>query len=67
MILISDGQLADGNDDDLLPVAEDMKQLGVQIICCYIGHKKITEPKKLYLEDQPNWPEEAKRLFFCVG
>jgi len=67
MILISDGQLSDGNDSDLFSVAEDMKQIGVQIICCYMGSKKITDPKKLYLEEQPFWPKEAKRLFYCAS
>lgn len=67
LILISDGQLADGNSEDLISVAEDMKQMDIQIISCYIGLRKITEPQKLYLESDPHWPEEAKRLFDCAS
>lgn len=67
MILISDGQLSDGNNNDLFSVAEDMKQMGIQIICCYIGPKRITDSKNLYLEEQSFWPLEAKRLFYCAS
>ena len=67
LILISDGQLSDGNDSDLFSMADSMKQMGIQIVCCYIGDKKIMDPKKLYIEDQGTWPEEARRLFVCAS
>ncbi len=35
------------------------------IVSGYVGHINITQKRCLYYEEDPRWPEQAKRLFRC--
>ena len=63
LFLVSTGLLPDADDEQLAMLMQDINALGVNIISCYIGTRKICHPKKLYIDEMLNWPVEAKRLF----
>src|SRR5262249_12083680 len=39
IVIISDGQPTDSDQVDIPSLADEIKQLGIPIICCYITHK----------------------------
>jgi hypothetical protein len=63
VVFISDGQVDDAEYKDIARVTNQVQNLGVQVMHCYIGAKDITMPKVFYAEPDKNWPEEVKRLF----
>jgi CHAT domain len=65
LLVLSDGQLKDGSDTDLLTVSQEIRRLGVDIFAGYIGKRSITRPYTLYGQPGTDWPDEAKRLFAC--
>ncbi len=65
LLVLSDGQLKDGSDTDLLTVSQEIRRLGVDIFSGYIGKRSITRPYTLYGQPGADWPDEAKRLFAC--
>jgi hypothetical protein len=65
LLVLSDGQLKDGFDTDLLTVSQEIRRLGVDIFSGYIGKRSITRPYTLYGQPGADWPDEAKRLFAC--
>jgi|GEM_PF-3076692 len=67
LLIISDGQLDKAEDEDLMRIVSEIRNLGVQIVSCYVGTKNITRPKTLYSTTEKSWPVEAKRLFNCAS
>ena len=63
VIFISDGQIADAEFADVVRITNQVKELGVQIMHCYVGNVDITSPKNFYANPEKNWTQQAKNLF----
>ena len=63
VIFISDGQIGDAEFPDALRITNRIKELGVQIMHCYISSADITNPKTFYAKPEDEWPQQAKQLF----
>ena len=60
LFILSDGKLTDGNP---LPIAEQLRALGVQIVTCYLTADYIEKPKRLLDVKDPEWGEGQSVLF----
>ncbi|MFD0353533.1 CHAT domain-containing protein [Streptomyces sp. NPDC127110] len=60
LLLISDGESTDG---DPRPFAEEMKEMGVTIVACYLTASDVASPRHLVSEAAPSWPAGASLLF----
>lgn len=65
LIIVSSGQLYEADDTDIDRVVAEINDLGVQILCAYVGVKNIMNAKELFSGEQEIWPIEACRLFRC--
>jgi uncharacterized protein YegL len=61
LFIISDGEVIDQIDP--LPIAEQLKRLGVTIICCFLANKNIRRPWVLRRRAWWFWPTDAKLMF----
>ncbi len=61
LLLISDGEVIDQVNP--LPIAEDLKRLGVTIMCCFLASKNIRRPWLLRRRSWWFWPSDAKLMF----
>jgi hypothetical protein len=64
LLIISDGKSTDGSP---LEYCRQLEGRGTVIMSCYLTNADITEPKTLYAQPQPAWPEEACLLFECAA
>lgn len=60
LIVVSDGQPADG---DPLPLIEEIKSMGVTVVCLFLTSDEISEPNTLFDQEDPNWDIGAKTMF----
>ncbi|MGW6982322.1 CHAT domain-containing protein [Streptomyces sp. NPDC054932] len=60
LLLISDGESTDG---DPVPVAEEIREMGVTVVSCYLTSRDVASPRNLVSEPAPDWPTGAKALF----
>lgn len=60
LLLVSDGESTDGNPESS---AEQIRELGVTVIGCYITDTDIVEPRTLVAHEQPDWPTGARQMF----
>ena len=60
LFILSDGESTDGNP---LPIAEQLRVLGVQIVTCYLTADDIENPKCLLYAKDPKWGEGQSVLF----
>jgi hypothetical protein len=67
LLILSKGDIESETNSRILEIADSIKSMGVEIACGYIGTKSILEPKTLYFEKQPDWPEGVMRLFGCAS
>lgn len=65
LIVISNGELENAQDDDLDKVVNEIQRLGIQIVCCYFSTKNLTEAKRLHAVVGDTWPLGLRRLFRC--
>ncbi len=66
IVIISDGQPTDSDQVDIPSLADEIKKLGIPIICCYITHKNIGRP--WILRRNPGWFwSDAARLMFSIS
>lgn len=64
LLLISDGEPTDDNPKSLPEsLAEEIKRLGVTIICCYITNDDLSSPRTLHESAIDTWPYEAQLMF----
>jgi hypothetical protein len=61
LLIISDGEVIDRVHP--LPVVEELKRLGVTIICCFLANKNIRRPWVLRRRPIWLWPSDAKLMF----
>ena len=59
LFILSDGESADG---DPLPIAEELRALGVCIVTCYLTSDHIDSPKCMLDNANPNWSRNDGRL-----
>ena len=52
LFILSDGESSDG---DPLPIAKELKALGVSIVTCYLTANHIEKPKRLLDAKDPKW------------
>jgi hypothetical protein len=62
-IFISDGQIGDAEFADVVRVTNQIKELGAQIMHCYVGNADITSPKSYYAKPEKDWPQQVTHLF----
>lgn len=61
LLIISDGEVIDRVHP--LPVVEELKSLGVTVICCFLANKNIRRPWVLRRRPIWLWPSDAKLMF----
>jgi hypothetical protein len=61
LLIISDGEVIDRVHP--LPVVEELKRLGVTVICCFLANKNIRRPWVLRRRPIWLWPSDAKLMF----
>lgn len=67
LLLISSGKIEVGRDRQLVNVANEIKDMGADIIVCYIHKNNVLAPYRLYDNPNSNWPSEARLLFECAS
>lgn len=65
LLILSQGETEKKNNDRISHIADSMKSDGIEIATGYIGKRSILQNRSLYSQDQPEWTEGAKRLFYC--
>ncbi|MEO8358199.1 MAG: hypothetical protein ABI621_20020 [Chloroflexota bacterium] len=65
LLILSQGETEEKNSEKILGVCDSMKSIGIEIATGYIGKKSILQNRSLYSQDQPEWTEGARRLFYC--
>ena len=56
LFILSDGQSTDG---DPRPIAEELRDLGVTIVTCFLTSDHIDDPRRLHYEVDPSWCPES--------
>ena len=59
LFILSDGQPADGRD----PPIQQLSDLGVTIVSCFITHQGLSDPRHLYSLLDESWEGPAKFMF----
>lgn len=67
LFILSDGDPTDMSLEEVAQSARRIQRDGVSIVSCYATDADITEPKRLYGEYQPGWPDAAKLMFDCAS
>jgi uncharacterized protein YegL len=60
LFLLSDGQPTDGTP---LPIVEELKSMGVSIICCLIDSEDVSDPQVLFNQPDSSWHQNAQLMF----
>ena len=64
LLIISDGLIDEG---DPLPLIEELHDMGVMTLCCYLADRDVLAPRKLYDAEEANWSDGARLLFQCAS
>ena len=59
LFILSDGASGDG---DPCPIAQELKELGVSIVTCYLTDADIQHPKRLLDVEDPTWGSRGGQL-----
>ena len=59
LFILSDGQPADGRD----PPVQQLSNLGVTIVSCFITREELSDPRRLYSLLEESWEAPAKFMF----
>jgi len=59
LFILSDGMPTDGDN----PPLENLSDLGVTVVSCFITNQKLSDPRHLYSILDENWEEPAKTMF----
>ena len=60
LFVVSDGEPTDGDPGDQFG---DIKAAGVSVVCCFVTDEDISEPRRLYANEQPGWSTGARLMF----
>jgi CHAT domain len=60
LLLVSDGEPTDGNPKS---VADQIRQLGVTLVGCYITSQNVADPRTLFAIPEATWPSGARLMF----
>ena len=60
LFVLSDGQPTDGHD----PPVQQLSDLGVTIVSCFITHQGLSDPRHLYSLLDESWEEPAMFMFY---
>lgn len=60
LFVVSDGEPTDGDPRDQF---DDIKAAGVAVVCCFVTDEDISEPRRLYGDEQPGWSGAARLMF----
>ncbi|BCJ73811.1 hypothetical protein CS0771_33550 [Catellatospora sp. IY07-71] len=60
LLLVSDGEPTDGDPE---PIADEIRDLGVAIVSCYLTNVDLASPRLVRAAPGADWPEGAIRLF----
>ena len=59
LFILSDGMPTDGNQ----PPLQNLSDLGVTIVSCFITNQKLSNPRHLYSIEDRHWEDPAKFMF----
>ena len=59
LFVLSDGQPADGDN----PLLQELSDLGVTTVCCFITDQLLSDPRHLYSILDESWEKPAKFMF----
>ena len=59
LFILSEGESGDG---DPCPIAQELKELGVRIVTCYLTDAHIQHPKRLLDAEDPTWGSRGGQL-----
>jgi von Willebrand factor type A domain-containing protein len=65
LFVLTDGQPTDAKEPEILQLAEQLRELPVTLVSCFITSEDIAEARRLYAEPVDGWPPEANLLFKC--
>lgn len=60
LFVVSDGEPTDGDPIDQF---DGIKAAGVAVVCCFVTDEDISEPRRLYADEQPGWSRGARLMF----
>jgi len=64
LLIISDGLPEDG---DPLPLIDELHDMNVMTLCCYLADKDVLAPRQLYAAAEAHWTDGARLLFRCAS
>lgn len=67
LFILSDGEPTDESHSNVRALARELKDDGVIIISCLLTAGDITEPRRLYGRDRPEWPDGAQLMYDCAS
>jgi len=66
LLVVSDGD-PDESPEVIAATAEALKETGVLIVSCYVTDQDVTEPRTLYENPAPHWPNGARLMHACAS
>ncbi|NER82701.1 MAG: hypothetical protein F6K42_24715 [Leptolyngbya sp. SIO1D8] len=67
LFILSDGLPTDVSSDEIIDLAEQLKEKGIIIVSCYVTETNLTKSKCLYGVYDKTWEEGAKLMFECAS
>jgi len=61
LFILSDGMPTDADEND--PPLENLSDLGVTVVSCFITNQKLSDPRHLYSIEDECWQDPAKFMF----
>jgi TIR domain len=65
LFVLSDGEPTDASPEEIVGMAQDLKNGGTLLVSCYVTDEDIADPRRLYAKPRPDWPEGAHLMFEC--
>jgi len=67
LFVLSDGEPTDVSADQVIEIANQIKQMGVIIVSCYITDAEVVEWGRAYSSPLNHWSDGAKLMFECAS
>jgi hypothetical protein len=65
LFVLSDGEPTDYSSDEIVGVANELKDAGTLIVSCFVTDEDLTEPRRIYGSPQNKWSPGARLMFEC--